>query len=110
MDLEREARGEAVGEHPLDELARVEDHVIGGALWTGDLNEGWAKEDLAGFLVECVLADEVAGEVVVFAVGDDEFDFVVFRKGFEIFEAEGVGCAACAGAFDVDDLVDGFAA
>ena len=53
-------------------------------------------------------ADEVAGEVVVFAVGDDEFYFVVFGEGFEVFEAEGVGCAACAGTFDVDDLVDGF--
>ena len=38
-----------------------------------------------------VLADEVAGEVVVFAVGDDEFYFVVFGEGFEVFEAEGVG-------------------
>ena len=57
---------------------------------------------------ECVGADEVAGEVVVGAVGEDEFYFVVFGEGFEVFEAEGVGGGACAGAFDVDDLVDGF--
>ena len=58
------------------------------------MNEGRAEEDLPGFLVECVYADEVAGEVVVFAVGDDEFDFVVLCEGLEVFEAEGVGCRA----------------
>jgi hypothetical protein len=58
--------------------------------------------------VECVGADEVAGEVVVFAVGDDEFNFVVFFVGLEVVEAEGVGCAACSRTLDIDDLVNGF--
>jgi len=108
VDLERETRGEAVGEHPVDELARVEGHVVGGALRAGSFGEGRAEEDLSGFFLEGVGADEVAGEVVVFAVGDDELYFVVFGEGVEVFEAEGVGCAACAGTFDVDDFVDGF--
>ena len=74
----------------------------------GVLVEGGTEEDLSGSFVERVSADEVAGEVVVFAVGDDELDFVVLGEGFEVFEPEGVGGAACTGAFDVDDLVDGF--
>jgi len=51
--------------------------------------------------------DEVAGELVVCAIGEDELYFVVGGEGFEVFEAEGVGCCAGAGAFDVDDFVDG---
>ena len=108
VDLEGESRGQAVGEHPFDELARVERHVIGSALGAGGLDEGGAEKNLPGFFVGRVRADEVAGEVVVFAVGDDELYFVVPCEGFEIFEAEGVGCAACSGTFDVDDFMDGF--
>ena len=51
VDLEGEARGKAVGEHPLDELAGIEGHVVGGALGAGGLDEGGAEEDLPGFFV-----------------------------------------------------------
>ena len=107
VDLEGEASGQAVGEHPVDEFAGVEGHVVGGALGAGGLGEGGAEEDVAGFFLEGVGADEVAGEVVVFAGGDDKFDLVARGEGGEVFEAEGVGGGACSGAFDVDDFVDG---
>ena len=81
---------------------------VGGALRAWGFCEGGAEEDLSGFFVECMPTDEVAGEIVVVAVADDEFNFVIFGEGFEVFEAEGVGCGACSGAFYVDDLVDGF--
>jgi hypothetical protein len=52
-------------------------------------------------------ADEVAGELVVGSVGEDKFYFVVGGEGVEVFEAEGVGGGSGAGAFDVDDFMDG---
>jgi hypothetical protein len=39
VDLKGEARRKAIGEHPLDELARVESHVVGGALRAWRLNK-----------------------------------------------------------------------
>jgi len=56
---------------------------------------------------EAVGADEVAGEFVVGAIGEDELYFVVGGEGFEVFEAEGVGGGSCARALYVDDFVDG---
>ena len=107
MNLKRETCGKAVGEHPFDELAGVEGHVVGGALGAWDFGEGRAEEDLPGFPVECVGANKVTCEFVVFSIADNEFYFVVFREGFEVIEAEGVGCRTCAGTFDVDDFVNG---
>ena len=52
-------------------------------------------------------ADEVAGELVVGAVGEDELYFVVRGEGVEVFQAEGVGGGAGAGTLYVDDLVHG---
>src|SRR5271170_8280544 len=99
VDLQREARGEAVGEHPLDELARIEGHVVGGALRAWGLDERGAEEDLSSLFIERVGADEVACKVVVFSVGDDELYFIVFSEGVEVFKAKGVGRAPGAGAF-----------
>ena len=98
---------DAVGHHPFDEGAGVEGGVVGGAEGAGGLVEGGREEDAGDFFVEGVLGDEGAGEVVVRAVGEYEFYFVVFGEGGEVFEAEGVGGGACSRAFDVDDLVDG---
>ncbi len=108
MDLEGEAGVDAVGHHPFDKGAGVEGGVVCGAERAGGFIEGGAEEDVVDQVVEVVLRDEVAGEVVVGTVGEDEFDFVVFGEGGEVFHAEGVGGGACAGALDVDDLVDGF--
>ena len=58
--------------------------------------------------VEVMLEDEGAGEVVVGAIGEDEFYFVVFGEGGEVLHAEGVGGGSSSGAFDVDYFVDGF--
>ncbi len=107
VDLEGETGGDAVGHHPLDEGARVEGGVVGGAEGAGGFVEGWREEDAGDFAREVVGEDEVASEVVVSAVGEDEFDFVVFGEGSEVLHPEGVGCGACSGAFDVDDFVDG---
>ena len=107
VDLEAEPRGEAVGQHPLDEEARVEGGVVGGAKVGGIFQEGGGEEDLSAAVGEAVGADEVAGELVVGAIGEDELDLIIRGEGVEVFEAEGVGGGAGAGAFDVDDLVDG---
>ena len=108
VDLEGEAGVDAVGHHPLDEGAGVEGGVVGGAEGAGRFVEGRAEEDAAGFFVAARAGDEGRGEVVVCAVGEDELDLVVFGEGFEVLHAEAVGGGACAGTFDVDDLVDGF--
>ena len=108
VDLEGEAGGEAVGEHPVDQKAGVEGGVVGGAKGAGGFGEGGREEDVAGFLFEGVGADEVTGELVVFTAGEDELDLVDGGEGVEVFHAEGAEGGAGAGAFDVDDLVDGF--
>ena len=59
-------------------------------------------------MAEIVCSYEVASELVVLAVGEDELDLVVSGEGVEVFDAEGVGGGAGTGALDVDDLVDGF--
>ncbi len=51
--------------------------------------------------------DEVAGELVVAAVAEDELDLVARGEAVEVGHAEAAGGVAGAGAFDVDDLVDG---
>ena len=55
-----------------------------------------------------MLADEVAGELVVAAVGEDEFNLVAGCEGVEVFEAEAVGRRTGTRTLDVDDLVHGF--
>ncbi len=107
MDLEGETGVDAVGHHPLDEGAGVEGGVVSGAEGAGGFREGGAEEDAAYARAEVMFGDEGAGEVVVGAVGEDEFYFVVGGEGVEVFEVEAVGGGAGAGAFDVDDLVDG---
>jgi len=54
-----------------------------------------------------VVLDEVACEFIVCAIGEDELDFVVGGKGFEVFDTEGIGGGGGTGTFHVDDLVDG---
>jgi len=106
VDLEAEAGGETVGEHPLDEEAGIEGGVVGGALVRGVLEEGGGEKDFAAAGGEAVGVDEVAGELVVGAIGEDEFYFVVGGEGFEVFDAEGVGGSAGAGTLYVDDFMD----
>lgn len=107
MDLHAEASRDAVGEHPFDEEAWVEGAVVGGALVGGGFEEGGGEEDVAAADGEAVGLDEVARELVVGAVGEDEFDLVVGCEGVEVLEAEAVSGGSGAGALYVDDLVDG---
>jgi len=108
VDLEAEAGRETVGEHPLDEEAGIEGGVVGGALVRGVLEEGGGEKDFAAAGGEAVGVDEVAGELVVGAIGEDELDFVVGGEGVEVFYAKGVGGGAGAGTLYVDDFVNGF--
>ena len=108
VDLEGETGGEAVGEHPVDDEAGVEGYIVGGTEGGGRLGEGGAEEDAAYLLLEGVGADEVAGELIVFAMAEDKLDLVIRGEGVEIGHAEGAEGRAGTGALDVDDLVDGF--
>ncbi len=89
-------------------MAWIEGDVIGGAKGDRGLDEGRREKDFPNVSFEGVGADEVAGELVVESIGEDEFDFVAACEGVEIFEAEAVGGCASARAFNVDDLVHGF--
>lgn len=107
VDLEAEAGGDVVGQDPFGELLGVEEAMGGVAGAAGFFLESWRKENGIDAAGEIVLADEVAGEFVVGAIGENEFQFVVSAKRVQILEREGIGFAGM-GTLHVDNLDDFF--
>jgi len=97
VQLQTEASAEAIFEHPLDKLTRVET----GPRAFGIFVDG-REQDGVHEILKTVLPGEVAGIFVIVASGDDEFDFVFFGELIEVAEVEGVGLSGIR-ALDVDD-------
>ena len=76
VDLQAEAGGKTVGEHPFDDEARIEHGVVGGALIAGQLVECRREKNAATARGERVGMNEVASEFVVGAIGEDKLHFV----------------------------------
>lgn len=105
MNLDAEAGVEIVGQHPLGEVARIEQAVLGAARAGGSLAKGGRENQSGGFGFETVAANEIAGVLVILTRGENELQFVARREGGEILQAE-TQVLAAAWALDVHDLVD----
>ena len=88
------AHGEAVGEHPFRQRLRIEDAVHRRQQDGGDARR------------EAVTPDDVARELVVGAILDDELHLVVRREPVEVVPVVLRGLPARR-ALDVDDLQHG---
>ena len=109
--LELEADGEAVGDDGFGELAAGNWVMIGGDGFEGLIllvGGEWVdprEKDFTHFTLAVEFLKLGFGPVVIFAGGDDAFEFVSGAEmgeiAFEIFFV-----FAAAGAFEVDDAMD----
>ena len=75
MQLQSEPDGQAVGEHPFDQLARLE----AGPLAFGSFEHG-RKQNLMDAFGKIVAAGKFTGKFIVAAGGEHKFHFVVFGQ------------------------------
>ena len=98
------ADGETVFDDPLGELAHGEcRHAVD--FGAGRLLEDGAHEDGVAARGQVVVLDQASGPVVVFAVADDELDFVVRAEAVDVVGVVAVGLAR-GGGFYVHDADD----
>src|SRR5208282_647921 len=86
---------------------RIEQAVRRVARAGGGLFKRGRKQNSVNALDQSVMEDEVAGEFVVRAVGEDKLKFVVRFERFQIIESEGVWLARMR-TLHIDNLDDSF--
>src|SRR6185437_9419033 len=107
MNLQPQARAETVGEHPLDQFARIEQAIASVARRTGIFTDCWRKQNVPRLLLELMFTNKVARKFVIRAIGNDKLQLVGRSERIEVGNAEAATFPRC-GTFHVHDLVDGF--
>ena len=85
MNLQTETDVQCVFDDPIGDFARVDETMRGIAAAGSVLAKGRREDHGADFFVEPMMASEVAGKLVVFAARNNKLNFVVRRKGMEVF-------------------------
>src|SRR4051812_45712559 len=88
VDLQAEAHVQSVCEDPFGELLRIEQAMRGVARAARVFAETGREDNRVHAGGQIVLAGEVAGEVVVGAIGKHELDLVARSECFEVREIE----------------------
>src|SRR5581483_3155618 len=89
VNLQTQPDVQAVCNNPLGQLLRIEEALRGVATAGRLLPKCGRKNHRHPTPFEAVHTQELAGEVVVFAAGEHEFDFIMGGERLKVFVAEG---------------------
>src|SRR5215472_18765497 len=106
VDLQSQPDVESVLQDPLRQRPRIE-LAVGRIALRARILEKSRREDYAMDLAfQLMLAREVAGELVVGAVSENELDLIAWRERLEVAQAKGLAFAR-AGTLHVHNLMYG---
>src|SRR5215469_15338528 len=106
VDLQRDSRGQSVFKHPLNQLARIERHIIRCPQRTRNFLKRRREQNLPSFSLQPVFANKLTRKLIIRAIADDKLYLIVLRQRFEILHPEAVRRRTRSRTLHINDLVD----